>query len=383
MGEIIVLTIACILFVWPYSGYPITLFILSKLIRQKKNMSNSDYLPTISIVVPAYNEDACIGDKILNVNNQKYPHHLIELVIASDGSSDKTVEIARQFINKVKCKLVVADSQTRSGKVNVLNRTVPVCNGEIVVFTDANAMFNDDCLAALAARFADVNVGCVTGRKSVKSRKGSNEGLYWKFESWLKKKEGELGIIPGAEGAIYAMRKNLFIPVPQKTAVDDFLISVNAFRFNKQIVFEDNAISMEDDVDSIHKEWIRKKRIAAGSFFNLTKTLFFWNIFKRPLVFYSFFSHKVLRWFSPFLSLLIIALSITASRFSPGFLLPGIGVLFSTVIMLYGYRILCKEQDLHKLVSIITYFFFTVWAQLFGFFDFIAKRQGAIWKKTR
>jgi cellulose synthase/poly-beta-1,6-N-acetylglucosamine synthase-like glycosyltransferase len=352
---------------------------------RKKELLNSKntVLPKISIVVPAYNEESCIEEKIINVCNQKYPQSLIELTIASDGSSDKTVQIAKKLVSNSSCKLVVVDNKTRAGKVNVLNRTVPECTGDIVVFTDANAMFNEECLSVIAARFVDAEVGCVTGRKGVKSRKGSNEGLYWKFESWLKHAEGEIGIIPGAEGAIYAMRKELFLPVPERTAVDDFLISVNVFKAGKLIVFENNSISIEEDVDTIGKEWIRKKRIAAGSFFNLTKTIFLWNFIKRPLVFYSFFSHKVLRWFSPFLAIGILVLSISTSRFHVAFLLPGTSLFISTLIMFYGLSKLKANRDVNKIISIVTYFFFTVWAQLFGFIDFFLKKQNAIWKKTR
>ena len=267
-------------------------------------------LPSVSLLVAAYNEEKEIGDRIVNALEQDYPPGMLEVVIASDGSSDRTNEIVRGFAER---GVRLLDYPVRRGKATVLNDAFGELGGEVVVLSDANTYFSDpDVVRRLARWFRDPAVGAVCGQLVLTDPDtGTNvDGLYWKYETFLKKCEGRLGALLGSNGAIYAIRRELFAGIPPGTVLDDFVIPLLArMRTGKRIVYDPEARADEETPKEIGQEFKRRARIGAGGFqcIGMLRGLLHprhgWTAF-------TFWSHKVLRWVCPFL--LVAALATNA-----------------------------------------------------------------------
>jgi len=385
----VALAVCGVLVVFPYTIYPAIMYALSRFIRNHgaettATIISGDAYPYVSVFIPAYNEEAFIAEKISNALALTYPAERLEIVVASDGSDDKTAQIARSFSELYK-NVRVLEYPCRRGKVNVMNSGIPECSGEIVVLTDANAMFNKEALVNLVRHFVDGTVGCVAGEKRIvdagaNDQAGEHEGLYWRFESFLKRLEGRVSTVIGADGAVYAIRKNLWRPLPSETPVDDFLLSMLIVKQGYRIVYEPGAISTEYSGGSLTNEFRRKVRIAAGNFYNLR---YLKGLLGLNLISFMFLGHKFLRWISPFLlaafTALVVATAVGGSWIGTWLV---VGLLIVYLLAVLGYVSDGKVPG-DKLTRTLTYFLMTVVAQLFGFFRYLSRSQGAVWEKAR
>lgn len=372
--------VALIIFIiYPYILYPLILYVIKK---EDTPAEETEGSLSVSLYIAAYNEEGIIGEKLDNSLRLKTGNIPFEIVVGSDGSTDKTNEIVANYACNHK-NIRLLSFKERAGKVNVLNRGIPLCKGKIILLSDANAMYNEECLINLLRNFRNKKVGCVAGEKHIVKNGtmiGDNEGLYWKLESLIKELEAKVETVIGADGACYAIRKELFVPLPSDTSVDDFLLSMKIVEQGYQIAYEPNAFSMEETGSTMKEELKRKVRIAAGNFYNLKLLTSFMRLDKKS---WMFISHKFLRWISPVLFILLTIVLAVETFFSPI-----ASIIFILLVISYLISYL-KFQDMdnfvtnNKISNIFSYFYLTVWAQLLGFIKYKRKEQGAVWDTLR
>ncbi len=355
-----------------YLIFPVTLPFLSELFSRKNRIiADKVNLPKVSILVSAYNEEAVIEKKILNFLEIDYPKELLEILIGDDGSADRTAEIVERYADKG-IRLVKAPQN--AGKAAMLNRLQGQASGEILVFCDANTMLFPNVIRKLVAPFADPQIGCVCGHLILTDKSGSplgsGERSYWDLESEIKKFEGILDRLVGGNGALYAIRKSLYTQLPvKKSVMDDFFITVKVLQKGSFCTFDSSAIGTEQTSKEGSGEYRRKVRIGRANFNYLFSYLPLLNPF-RPLLAYLFLSHKLLRWLTPHIALVLLVLN--------GILLTsGRPVYFVTM----GLAVLFLLVALTKLSGSAYYFLLMNFAMLKGSFLSLAKEHGGGWKR--
>jgi cellulose synthase/poly-beta-1,6-N-acetylglucosamine synthase-like glycosyltransferase len=380
----VVFWIAGLLILHTYLFYPLSLPLLRRLFAvrgPRAGASGAAKTPRVSLVIAAYNEEKILEEKIRNSFELEYPRENFEILIGSDGSSDRTEAIAAKYAPDVK----LFAFQQRSGKASVLNRMVPSAQGDILVFCDANTLLLKNVLQKLLVHFENPDVGCVCGRLILhdagQSALSIGESIYWNLESEIKKQEGGLGIVIGANGGIYAIRKELFRPIPVGIKVmDDFFVTTHVLRAGKSVVFEPQAIGSEETSLDAYGEFHRKVRISQANFNLLPRYIPLLNPL-RPLVAYGFFSHKLLRWVAPLLLIVLFGLNAALALSSPFYT-----VLFGLQAALYalaafGYFGNGRVRR-YKLLLIPFYFLSMNFALLVGLFKAIFSRDGGTWNRV-
>ena len=301
VGALALLLTSVSIVAYAYLGYPLLVFVCARCFgcKPRRPCVEERDLPTLSLLIAAYNEQSDIGRRIDNALELDYPPHKLEIVIASDGSSDQTNEIVRSY-EKHGVRLLAFPH--RRGKATVLNESIPKLAGDIVMLSDANTFTHASAAERLAAWFQDPQIGVVCGRLVLTDpTTGRNvDSLYWKYETFLKKCEGRLGALLGSNGAIYAIRKSLFNGIPANTIIDDFLIPLLARQSSGcRIVYDQDAVAVEETPAKIASEFHRRARIGAGGFQSIQHLARLLSP-RHGWVSFAFWSHKILRWLSPF-----------------------------------------------------------------------------------
>lgn len=376
--------ISCLIVFYNYAGYAVIIFLLNKFQKKKNPVVPQDYYPSISFIVAAYNEEDCIQKKIVNSLEQIYPSEKIEFIFITDGSTDATADIVRKYPS-----VQLLHSSIRSGKTAALNRTVEYAKNEILIFSDANTVLNNEACLNIAKHYFDKSVGGVAGEKkviSINSEDATNsEGFYWKYESLLKKLDSDFYSVVGAAGELFSVRKNLYEPVEPKVILDDFVISMKIAQRGYRIVYEPGAFAMELPSFSMEDEKKRKVRIAAGGFQSiimLPEAFFFW---KHPKLSFLYISHRVLRWtLSPICLVLAFISNMVLAFFFDNIiyrLVFAIQILFYLSGLLYSlFPALGKRITILKLPY---YFSFMNISVFQGFFKFVQNKQSAAWEKAK
>jgi len=366
---------------YAYFGYPVLIWAASRLFgrdRPRPEVSD-DELPTLSLLIAAYNEEAEIGRRIENALEMDYPTEKLEIVIASDGSTDRTCAIVRSY-ERYGVKLL--DFPQRRGKATVLNDAIPLLSGELVMLSDANTYTHAASAHRLVSWFRDPKIGVVCGRLVLTDpATGSNvDGLYWKYETFLKKCESRLGALLGSNGGIYAMRKAHFQGIPRETIVDDFVIPLLAVkRSGCKIVYDRDAVACEETPARLTAEFHRRARIGAGGFQSIGLLSGLLNP-RHGWMSLSFTSHKILRWLCPFA--MIGALVANAFLVNdPTFLALFVAQVGFYVVSLAAGRLPAKPRIL-RYPRLATMFTMMNAALLVGFFRWIRGEQSAAWKRT-
>jgi cellulose synthase/poly-beta-1,6-N-acetylglucosamine synthase-like glycosyltransferase len=367
------------LLVHTYVVYPLSLPVLSLFCSFKRKQGNSNKFK-VSMVIAAHNEEKVIEEKIRNTFDLDFPRKNLEILIGSDASSDRTNAIVAKHAPDVK---LFAFNQ-RGGKAAVLNQLVPRATGDILVFCDANTMLLRNALQKLLSHFEDPTVGCVCGRLILHdaghSALGVGESIYWNLESEIKKLEGKLGIVIGANGGIYAIRRELFERIPvDKTVMDDFFVTTRVLKAGKEAIYEPQAIGSEETSLETYGEFHRKVRISQANFNLLPKYLPLLNPL-HGLVAYGFFSHKLLRWVAPVLMMVLLLSNALLLARGPLYY-----ALFSAQAMLYfiaglGYVRNGKTKN-SKFLLIPFYFVSMNMALLIGMVRAFSKKQGGSWRR--
>ena len=291
------LTILAYVFV----GYPLILLLASIVIRAGRAR---EAVPSVTLIIPAHNEAQVIEEKLKNAMLLDYPKEKLEMIVASDGSSDDTVQLARQF---EKDGVRVAAYAAQRGKTSTVNETVGMASGEVLLLCDANVMFEPTALKILVNRLAEPGVGAVTGDVRLASHQstfGVGESWYYRLERQLQLGESKIGSVMGVDGGMYVIRKDCYQPPPADCIIDDFLISMGVIQKGKRIVYEPRAVAHESGTPNVRQEWRRRMRISAGAAQSLKR--FSWPSWRQPLVTWQYLSHKLFRWMSPFFLFLLL-----------------------------------------------------------------------------
>ncbi len=286
--------------IYTYVGYGVLLLVLTKLKKafgRKKAIHSYEEWPHVALIVPCFNEDAYIGRKIDNSLELTYPGQL-DLIFISDGSDDQTAEI---IASRESDGIKPMHAPPRRGKASAMNRAVIHTNAEIVIFCDANTDLNKEAITLLVQHFANPKVGAVAGEKTILSTgedgaTGAGEGIYWKYESALKRMDSQLYSVVGAAGELMAYRKSLYEELPSDTLLDDFMQSMRVTEKGYRTTYEPQAMAAEYASANVSEELKRKVRICAGgwqSMFRLKKVA---NPFFNPILWFQYVSHRVLRW---------------------------------------------------------------------------------------
>lgn len=363
------------LLVHTYLLYPLSLPVLSLFLSLRRKHGNPNKFK-VSMVIAAHNEEKVIEEKIRNCFDLEFPRKHLEILIGSDASTDRTNAIVSKYAPDVK----LFQYNQRGGKAAVLNQLVPRAQGDILVFCDANTMLLRNALQKLLAHFEDPTIGCVCGRLILHdaghSALGIGESIYWNLESEIKKLEGKLGIVIGANGGIYAIRRELFERIPvDKTVMDDFFVTTRVLKAGKAAIYEPQAIGSEETSLETYGEFHRKVRISQANFNLLSKYTPLLNPL-RGLVAYGFFSHKFLRWIAPVLMMVLFASNaVLLTRQLPFYYAAfGAQVLLYTVAG-FGYARNGKTRK-SKFLLIPFYFVSMNLALLIGMFRAMFHREG-------
>lgn len=296
--EIIFLILLLIVF-YTYMGYGIVLWLMvkvKKLFCKKIKKQDLEELPEVTLFISAYNEELVVKQKMQNCYEQNYPKEKLKILWVTDGSDDHTNDLLAQYPD-----IKVYYHEERKGKTAAINHGIRHVKTPIVVFTDANTLLNPDAVMELVKRFANPKVGCVAGEKRVKATKtdgaaSGGEGLYWKYESCLKKWDAELYSAVGAAGELFAIRTELYEVMPEDTLLDDFIVSMRMTLKGYIIDYCDTAYACESGSANMKEEEKRKVRIAAGGLQSIGRLLPLLNVFKYGILSFQYVSHRVLRW---------------------------------------------------------------------------------------
>lgn len=342
--------------------------------------------PFVSVIVAGYNEAACIGRRVENLLQCDYPADKIEILIASDGSDDGTDRLAAEAA-KGDPRVRVLPFAERRGKVNVLNDVCAQAQGEVLVLSDANVDFAPDTVKRLVARFQDSKVACVCGKLCFRTREGEahtqSEGIYWKLETWLKQHEGGRGVLLGANGANFALRRDLWKGCPPEIVVEDLYIPLRLLMEGWRVVFEPTALAYEDLPPALADEFGRRVRIGAGDYQILARCLGLLNP-SHGLAAWVFFSHKVLRWVAPlFMIGAMLAVLVLVMLGAPGALLVLAGGACIVAVTAVGFSSVRLPGPLGRLASVSAYFATMNAALLLGCVRWLRGGQKTTWNRTR
>ena len=287
--------------VYTYVGYGLILYLLvfiKRLAIKAKPLADitDDCLPEVTLMVCAYNEEDIISEKMSNTHSLDYPADRLHLVWVTDGSTDNTNSILSTYPD-----VKIVFSPERRGKSAALKHGIKEVSTEIVMMTDANTMLNPEAIREIVRLMQDPKVGCVSGEKKVMAKSNSDEaaqgeGLYWKYESTLKRLDSELYSAMGAAGELCVIRRQLMTDIPDDTLLDDFVISMEIVRMGYKIAYTSKAFAMEYGSADLHEESKRKRRIAAGGLQSSWRLRSLMNPLRHPVVAFQFVSHRVLRW---------------------------------------------------------------------------------------
>jgi cellulose synthase/poly-beta-1,6-N-acetylglucosamine synthase-like glycosyltransferase len=364
-----------------YVGYAVLVWMCARLFgrhEEPRPVADAD-LPRVTLLIAAHNEAAVIRARLENALALDYPRDRLEILVASDGSKDATAEIVRGFARR---GVRLLDYQPNRGKAATLNAAWAEVTGDIVLLSDANTFTDRDAPRRLARWFRDPRVGAVCGRLVlVDPDTGRNvDGLYWRYETFLKGCEARLGALLGANGAIYAVRRDRYVPIPPETIVDDFVIPLlGRLTHGTRLVYDAGAVAREETPPGIHDEFKRRARIGAGGFQSLR---LLWPLLSPAYgwLAFSFVSHKVVRWCCPFFLLAIAASNVVLAT-EPFYQATLAAQAAFYLVACLGARSTGQSTPA-RLVRLTTMFSSMNAALLVGFYRWLTGRQRGAWART-
>ncbi len=386
---IIIFWIFLLFVFYTYIGYGVLLYLLVKckeaIKGKQKYKEQWDSLPEMTLVIPAYNEEEIIESKMKNCRELQYPKGRLTILWVTDGSNDSTDEKLAQYDD-----VVVSHSPERRGKTAAINRVMSIITTPIVVLTDANTTLNKEALVRIGSAFSDDKVGCVAGEKRVESAKhdtasSSGEGAYWKYESKLKELDYRLYSAAGAAGELFAIRKELYISVPDDTLIDDFIISLEIVKQGYIIAYCSDAYAVERGSANIAHEKTRKVRIAAGGLQSIWRLRGVLNPFKYGVFSFQYVSHRALRWtITPIMlfSLVPLNIAIVAMGGAPIYQIILAAQLAVYIMALLGFVMQDREIK-RKVFFLPMYFVFMNLCPFYGIPYLMKNRGKGAWEKSK
>lgn len=388
----IIFWILLFIIVYTYVGYGILLYLIIKIRRffkiGKKPNPNPDYEPEVTLFIAAYNEKDYVDAKMKNTLELDYPKEKLNIIWVTDGSDDGTPDLVRQYPNAT-----VHHLDARNGKIGAMNRGMAFVKTPIVIFSDANTGLGKESIRRIVNLFASPKVGCVSGEKRIINKEtdvasGAGEGLYWKYESTLKKWDAELYSVVGAAGELFAIRTELYRHVEHDTLLDDFIISLRVAQDGYTIQYDPDAYAIETASANVKEELKRKIRISAGGIQAIVRLSSLLNIFKYGTLSFQYISHRVLRWTLTPLCLLILIPLLFILAYDEGILSFGLYSTFFWLQLLFyvaaltGWFLENRETRI-KILFVPYYFFIMNLSVVLGFFRYMKKSQSVNWERAK
>ena len=374
---------------YSYLGYGILIYFLIRLKRimvKEKPEDDGIFEPDVTLFVAAYNEKDFVDKKIMNAFSLDYPKEKVKHVWITDGSDDGTPDLLKKYPG-----IEVYHQLERAGKIAAMNRGMEFVKTPIVIFSDGNTMLGEESIRRIVKLFRDPRVGCVSGEKRIFSQDSSaaTEGIYWKYESTLKRWDAELYSVVGAAGELFALRTELFRPVEPDTLLDDFIISLRIAELGYTIQYDPEAYAIENPSASIREELKRKIRITAGGVQSIMRLKELLNPFRFGILSFQYISHRVLRWtLAPLgLPIMLVCSCIVAAvegLFNFGNIYTWLfwGQIVFYLLAFVGWLI--EESKINfKLIYIPYYFFIINLAVYLGFIRYVKKLQSVNWERAK
>lgn len=374
------------------------LVVLSIFIRSTA-FNKDELVPTVSLIIAAYNEERIIKDKIKNCLELDYPKDKLEIIVASDGSTDKTNDIVEELIKHYSCnydlgsnekdiypKIILNAQVERKGKSTALNDTVlRVAKADIIVFTDATTFLKEDAIKKLVRNFSDEKIGAVCGKiffnNPYDSSISQNESLYWKYEEFLRKKESEIGILPFVSGAFYGLRRHLYTPV-KAGLPDDSVSPLGVYKKGYRVVFEAEAVAYERLSSTADGEFRIKARGVVRELGSIWEFRTLLNPFKHFLISFVLIHHRILRYSIPFFLTILLILNLYLVL-SDTVLYK---IIFSMQVIFYGlalFKVFFGNNMKARIISLPYYFCLVNFAAFIGVMQFLLHQKYATWEPVR
>ena len=376
---IIILICSSFLILHTYVFYPLFMILIYRNSNHNHLLFYSDdELPSIAILIAAHNEEKVIEKKILSVFNTNYPSSKLKVFIGSDASTDRTDEIISNLTNTYS-NIEFIKFKGRVGKISIINHLQSLCDESVLILSDANVIFKQNTIFELVKYFKDSNVGLVSA--NIIKESSNNDGIsyqekkYLNFENKIKASESyAFNFIMGAEGGCYAIRNNLFSKVPSNFIVDDFFITMQVLERKNYALLNNLAICIEDVTTDISSEYRRKVRISSGNFQNL----FFFKhlLFDFSSICFAFWSHKVLRWLTPFFIFICLFSSVFLIPYHKFFIWISCIQLLLLLFPLFNFFFKFNNVFL----KFIAHFYLMNFALFEGFIKFIKGIKSSIWE---
>ena len=383
--ELVFWTAIAIIF-YTFLGYGILLYVLvvlKRIFSSNKTPFDPHYCPSVTFVVPCYNEADTVVQKINNCLALDYPKDKLTIIFITDGSNDGSPALIQQFPN-----IKLLHSPHRAGKAEAENRAMLHIQSEITVFSDANTILPHDAIQKLVRHYHNPKVGAVAGEKRIQPKTadqaaGAGEGIYWRYESLLKRLDSELHTIVGAAGELFSFRTSLFSPIEKDTILDDFILSMRIAAKGYLVLYEPEAYAMETASASIKEELKRKVRICAGGWQSMSRLLPILNPFPNLVLTFQYFSHRVLRWtIVPFLLMLVLVLNILLAIDSNLY-----GMILLVQFSFYGFAIigwLLENKNIKLKTFFVPYYFLIMnYSVIAGYIRFMNGQQSAAWERSK
>ncbi|HEY0160118.1 MAG TPA: glycosyltransferase family 2 protein [Thermoanaerobaculia bacterium] len=362
--------------VYIYFGYPALLWVVSRF--RSRPVAEADVTPTVTFIIPAYNEERNIAAKVENTLGLDYPADKLQVLVVSNGSVDRTDEIVRGFTDP-RVQLVV---MPQPGKMEALNEGVRRATGEVLVFTDADFLLDHHTLREIGRKFADPEVGGVCGARNTSvvregDATGEGEGMYARWDKWQKIRESRIGSVFAADGLLYAIRRSLYVPITDPAQSDDMAISMRVVTQGYRLLYEPKATAYEKAVVRASEEFIRKIRITNHSVSALLKL-------GAPLVtsgFYSveLLSHKLIRHFIAYFLIPLFIANLFLLRVSPLYVVALAGQLAIYGLAAVGAVVRDKPIGRSRFFTVPYYFCFVNVAAFFGILTMFRKHKTTAW----
>lgn len=363
-----------------FIGYPLILLVLAKLVPNKTpclTVDIEDDLPSVEVILVVRNVADLIVDKLDSLQALEYPKNKLKIIVISDNSEDDTVAvILKQKIAHLRC----IDNSFKSSKSACLNQAIAISDAEILFLTDARQSHDSLSLKHLVKHFSDKLVGAVSGELVLTNSKSNDFArdvdIYWRYEKMIRANESKIASVPGVTGAVYAMRREFYTPIPDQTLLDDVLIPMNLILDGKRVLFDSRALAYDIPSSDILREKIRKTRTLAGNWQLLELKPSLLNPFKNS-IWFQFVSHKILRLFAPLLLLMVFISTFLLSSQLEYFLL-FVAQLFGYTLVLaaHFFPLLLKIPLIKPFKSFLTMMWFTV----LGFWAFFTRQHLHLWK---
>lgn len=373
------LSVAALLYT--YVGYPLVLLLISRL-RPRSVARRSDYTPSVTVIITAYNEERDLAAKLENTLALDYPPESLEVLVASDCSSDRTDEIASEFAAR---GVRLHRQMERLGKTAAQNAAVERANGEIILFSDATTFYQPDVLRNLVPNFADPTIGCVAGRliyvDPADSSVGRGARSYWGYETFLKRHESRVCSLTGASGCMYAVRRSAYVPLYHE-ACSDFIIATKMVEQGLRAVYEPDAVCEEETNRQTDKEMKMRVRVIAQTFTDLWRHRAMLNPFRSGFYSVQLLSHKVMRYLVPFFLIAILVTSIILAPGSLFYMLALIAQLGCYLSALIAW-VLERAGLRNRLLALPLYFVLANLAALIACYKFLRGERYARWEPIR